>query len=98
MASTLSHLLGLPDGPNPWVGTSIFDRSRKSNLNSGVVGYPGHVFVVGDDEPKAAVDPNHEEADRRAIRRFFDYSNRLESLDRIWNPELRTRGRVAVEN
>jgi phosphoglycerol transferase MdoB-like AlkP superfamily enzyme len=98
LAATVSHLLGLPDGPNPWVGTSIFDRGRNSSFNSGIVGYPGHVFVVGDDEPKAAVDPNHEDVDRRAIRRFFDYTNRLESLDRIWNPELRTRGRVAVEN
>jgi len=89
LAPTLAHILQLPNGVNPWIGTSIFERDSRVIADRGIAGYLNNNYIVGGGLPQHANDPNNSVPELRATRRFFDYISNVEISNRIWNQELR---------
>ena len=89
LAPTLAHMLQLPNGVNPWVGTSIFERDSRVIADRGIAGYLDNNYIVGGLLPQHAFDLNNSVPELRAVRRFFSFISNVEISNRIWDPELR---------
>jgi lipoteichoic acid synthase len=89
LAPTMAHYLGLPNGKNPFFGRSLFETARKQYSNRGVAWYLRNFLVIDDDKIENYLDPDDPDIRRRAIRRYFQFSGRMETENRIWSPYLR---------
>lgn len=89
LAPTMAHVLQLPNGPTPWMGRSIFEKDQKIYSDIGVAWFLSSYFVIKNGIPEYAGDPNHVDPRKRAIRRYFDFTTKIELADRVWDPLLR---------
>ncbi|MCW8925186.1 MAG: LTA synthase family protein [Xanthomonadales bacterium] len=84
LAPTITHLMGLENRPNAFIGRSIFERATDQGLAFG----EGHVFLIGKDgirvQGEYIVEPQ-KDFDLNLMYKVMNNINTLEKQGRIWD-------------
>jgi len=84
LAPSLAHVLGLPNGRNPFLGSSIFEPRTKEYKNLGIASYGESIYIVDGEKIN---DENNSDAHLQQldlIGRYIKYTQALEVTNRIY--------------
>lgn len=84
-APTIAHFLGLQNGPNPFMGNSIFESHKKPyrQLSVAALG-PHEIFLIDNDRIHTLADSQKHTFTLKAAEAYIEKIRQLELEDRIW--------------
>ena len=83
LTPSIAHLMGLPNGPNPFQGRSIFERDRGSP-GAGVVAFDHHVYIVDRDGIHRRGFTDHRGAELDSLHAVLERLYAVEQRNRVW--------------
>ncbi len=83
-APSLVHMLGFPNQPNPFLGTSIFDSETRKTRGTGVAYFDHHFHLVCSKGVQILGLDAEDGMKLAQIQKILNYTKALEKTGRIW--------------
>lgn len=84
-APTIAHYLGLDNTRNPFMGTSIFERSP-AHRNAAIAALgPGEIFLINEERIHKMADAKKHRATLEILDTYISIARMLEKKDKIWD-------------